>query len=308
MELKLPSGRVAAAPDVADALELPSSALVEKDYHVVRALKAISSVENEDYRLIFAGGTALARAHRFTQRMSEDIDIKMVPIEGRPNNSTARRALRQSVVAALTAEGFAFGEPHVRNEGKYIQIVLPYPQIMPQVAALRPEIQIELTLAALRLPPTDLPIGSFAAEAYRETPEIASFPCCSVTETAAEKVVSLTRRIASDLESPGRIEFDQTLVRHLYDLHVLQTNFTKADVSAMAAAIAIQDAEQFKNQYPGYFANPKARTAAALDALATEQRFRDQYQAFLTEMVYGHRPPYDDALVVLKDLVEGMWP
>lgn len=34
------------------------------------------------FTLVFGGGTCLARAHKLTQRMSEDIDFKIVPLPG----------------------------------------------------------------------------------------------------------------------------------------------------------------------------------------------------------------------------------
>jgi len=54
---------------------LPSPALVEKDFYVVKALAAIAAIEVEalHVRLVFGGGTALSRAHRLIRRMSEDI-------------------------------------------------------------------------------------------------------------------------------------------------------------------------------------------------------------------------------------------
>jgi hypothetical protein len=40
---------------------LPSAALVEKDFHVVKALAAIAAVNTVPLGLVFGGGTALAR-------------------------------------------------------------------------------------------------------------------------------------------------------------------------------------------------------------------------------------------------------
>ena len=71
-------------PSLQDLLEvqhhfaLPSPALVEKDWYVVRALAAISLARNAPFRLVFGGGTALSRAHRLIRRMSEDIDLRIV--------------------------------------------------------------------------------------------------------------------------------------------------------------------------------------------------------------------------------------
>ena len=51
---------------------------IEKDWHVIRAMQAISQVDSGIFRLVFAGGTCLARAHKLVQRMSEDVDYKVV--------------------------------------------------------------------------------------------------------------------------------------------------------------------------------------------------------------------------------------
>jgi predicted nucleotidyltransferase component of viral defense system len=69
---------------------LPEPALVEKDWLVVRALAAISNADKGPFQLVFQGGTALSRAHRVIERMSEDIDIKIVS-EGPPPRPALRR-------------------------------------------------------------------------------------------------------------------------------------------------------------------------------------------------------------------------
>ena len=56
---------------------LPSPTLVEQDWHVVQALAAIAAADTAPLLLVFGGGTALSRAHRLIQRMSEDIHLKI---------------------------------------------------------------------------------------------------------------------------------------------------------------------------------------------------------------------------------------
>lgn len=65
--------------DIADALGISSPAIVEKDYWATQLLKEISQLTPEGFQLVFSGGTCLAKAHQNTFRMSEDIDIKMIP-------------------------------------------------------------------------------------------------------------------------------------------------------------------------------------------------------------------------------------
>ena len=85
---------------------LPSPALVEKDYYVVKALAAIAAIDTTPLRLVFGGGTALSRAHRLVRRMSEDIDLRIVG--DRPPGRGALRRLRDAITQALLSAGFKF--------------------------------------------------------------------------------------------------------------------------------------------------------------------------------------------------------
>ena len=68
----------------------------------------------------------------------------------------------------------------------------------------RPAIQIKLKHTVSRLPCVTSPVSSFIAEALNRPPEVSAIACASVTETAAEKLVSLTRRTAMDLAGLSR--------------------------------------------------------------------------------------------------------
>src|SRR5271165_7404496 len=114
---------------------------------------------------------------------------------------------------------------------------LPYADDTGAWEGLRPTIQIEMTYAPLRQAPVTLPVSSFVAEAYGRPPEVAGIPCVSVTETAAEKLVALTRRIAMELAGLSR-DPDPTLVRHIYDLHLMQGHIDPVQVGALARDIA----------------------------------------------------------------------
>jgi predicted nucleotidyltransferase component of viral defense system len=77
---------------VQDHFGLAQAATVEKDWHVMRAMQVVAAVDGGPFRLVFAGGTALARAHKRVRRMSEDIDFKIVaPIEAAPVSANQRR-------------------------------------------------------------------------------------------------------------------------------------------------------------------------------------------------------------------------
>lgn len=97
---------------IADYFGLPGAAPVAKDFHVIRAITALATIDARPFRLIFGGGTAHARAHRLIHRMSEDVDFKVVPLVGEPISRSATRrhlgVLRANVTATLQRAGFAF--------------------------------------------------------------------------------------------------------------------------------------------------------------------------------------------------------
>ncbi len=164
------------SPTLEDILEiqrhfgLPSPALVEKDWYVVRALSAISEADTGDCRLVFGGGTALSRAHGLLRRMSEDIDLKIVA--DAPPSRTALRRIRENITAKLIDAGFGFdpANPAHRKsnfENRYTLYRLPYAPMAAGEGALRPEIKIETSAWPLRRPATGKPVRSFIAEGFR---------------------------------------------------------------------------------------------------------------------------------------------
>ncbi|MGL6012536.1 MAG: nucleotidyl transferase AbiEii/AbiGii toxin family protein, partial [Shewanella oncorhynchi] len=63
--------------DVSDYFGIDNPAIAEKDYYVVQLLKLLASHSCQHHTMVFAGGTALAKADVKLQRMSEDVDIKL---------------------------------------------------------------------------------------------------------------------------------------------------------------------------------------------------------------------------------------
>jgi hypothetical protein len=93
--------------------------LVEKDWHVVRALAVIAQMDPGGMRPAFSGGTSLSKGWELIKRFSEDIDFKI----GEPAASSAgqgrraRTAYRERVLAALNGGGFELlGKPIIGNE------------------------------------------------------------------------------------------------------------------------------------------------------------------------------------------------
>ena len=303
---------MSAEPTLEELLEvqahfgLPSPALVEKDFYVVKALAAITAVEIEPLhlRLVFGGGTALSRAHRLIRRMSEDIDLRIVVDSNRPGRGTLRR-LRARITEALLGAEFKFdpADPAYRksgNESRYTIYRLPYEPVTTGEGALRPMIQIEAAVWPLRRPSVELPVISFIAEAMQRPPEVGNIACVSILETAADKFVALTRRAGAELA--GLDERDPTLVRHLHDLHALRDHYDPVEVAMLAREVMQADAEAYGNQFPAYRENPMRETLRAVEGLAGDPGYAQRYGEFQRLMVYGGEVEYAACVSTLKGL------
>ena len=122
--------------DVSDALGMGNPAIVEKDYYVVALLKLLSDLSSDTHSLVFSGGTALAKSGIKTHRMSEDVDIKLIPKDlsaevSKTRKRKVRRELHQQVLAMIhTSDLFTIeSKPVIFDEYRYQQFDIRYPQV-----------------------------------------------------------------------------------------------------------------------------------------------------------------------------------
>lgn len=299
--------------DVASARGIAHPAIVEKDYYAVQLLKLLSSLDTPNHRLVFAGGTCLAKAHQNTYRMSEDIDIKIIPhdqIQQKPRNQQRqlRRDLKQRLIDAISAsETFDLHtKPHIRNEYKFQQFLLEYPIHHEKVEALRPHLQLELNESILLQEPRNSSLCSLYAEDTNEDHEVSEFPCIGVETTIAEKFVSLLRRTAA-FKRDHEKEDDPTLVRHIYDIHIIlhEGNLDLDETKSLVQQVITIDVDQFGNQHPEFRANPVDELLFGFESIMQNENSSDRYANFIGPLVYHPNPPtWDTALNSIETLVE----
>ena len=291
--------------EVQEYFSLPSPGLVEKDWHVVKALAAIAAVDTGEFRLIFGGGTALSRAYRLTKRMSEDVDLKIVCATA-PSRGALRR-LRRDITNALLGAGFEFDPENEKYrvsmyKGHYTKFQLPYAPIA-DGKGLRPDVQIEASVWPLRRETVDKPVISFVAEAYGLQAELPKLACSSIVETAAEKLVALTWRAGSELAGL-RKERDPTLVRHIYDLHMTREHYDVAETAGLALEVMKADAQTRGDRFPAWRKDPLGETLRAIEGIPKDQVFVDGYADFQRDMVYGEKPDFVSAIGSLNALAD----
>ncbi len=71
-----------AIQDFAAEYQTLESYVLEKDIFVVEAIQSILSTQEDTFQLVFCGGTCLSKAYNLLERMSEDVDFKIVVKKG----------------------------------------------------------------------------------------------------------------------------------------------------------------------------------------------------------------------------------
>lgn len=285
--------------DIADAIGLGNPAIVEKDYYVVQLLQLISVIEFEYHRLVFTGGTALAKSTIKTFRMSEDIDIKLVPnqkwqdLTSRSAKRKTRKSIEQYIESLITTnETFSIeGRTDIKDEYRYFSFDIRYPQMHLQSPCLRPFIKLEFIESNLLGDPEPRNIQSIYSEVLNTSIEVNKMACAAIIETQAEKILSILRRTASAARNSER-EDDDTLIRHIYDTyHIQQTLPSDIDSLSKFVARAIElDNKRFANQHPEMVSSPIEELRFGLQLLNNDPKFLTRYERYVTPMVYAEKP------------------
>jgi hypothetical protein len=182
----------------AEALKLPIW-IVEKDYYVTRALRALSEQIGDQF--LFKGGTSLSKAWKLIDRFSEDIDLLFqIEQDGQPlskNQRHKRFKAAEEIVAGTP--GFTLVKPEgplSSETGMHRESFFAYPITESPADAISDKIKLEMNCRGGREPHQQRPIQSFVSEfaAAQNAADIGedltsfSIDCLDVTRTFIEKL------------------------------------------------------------------------------------------------------------------------
>lgn len=294
--------------DVAGRLRSDVS-LVEKDWHITRAIGVLAACDHGGAVPAFGGGTSLSKGWGLIKRFSEDIDFKVaMPAPASRNQAKkARSAYRERIVAALAAAGFTpAGEPMKRDESRFFSVNLLYPSMFDAGRGLRPHLRVEMALEAPTLAPTARPIGSLIATAQGKPPEIEAFFCVDPTETAADKLSALAWRVQA--RRRGEDNDDPTIVRHVHDLAALKSHVIASGEFAGLVRKAMSD-DLGRGGVAITSSDPAVLFEAMLDRLTNDPLWATEYQDYVQQVSFAapdELPSFEQALAAVRDLVAKM--
>jgi predicted nucleotidyltransferase component of viral defense system len=281
--------------------------ILEKDVHVTDVLHALSQLKLEHVQLVFCGGTSLSKAHGLIERMSEDIDLKIVLEQDHGLSGNALKThlshLKNTVIEKMKSMGFEFveSENKARNSNRYFASGWFFETKYATHSSLRSHLSLEFTVRTPCYPVTQMPIGYLIERLAGIQGKSVQMPCIAVEETLGEKILSFLRRHAEN-RAGVREEWDPTLVRHIYDAFCI----VRADPSIVDRAtehfvrLVTFDVEEFP-KHADFASNPKACMIATLTALEADAQTRHEYEKKLQPLIYGStRPSFDEAFSVFK--------
>ncbi len=293
-----------------EGLTALAEAVIEKDLLITEVLRTVVAVDSDGIQLVFCGGTCLSKAHGLIERMSEDIDFKLVLPQGLSRSARSRllSQFKKRLAAVLVDAGFAVpaNEIIARDENSYVSLNLHYESRFAPVASLRPEIKVELNARPPVLPTAPLPIASMLDVLIQAPRTDLHVECIGVEETLAEKVLSFLRRTAEARAGRNRADYDDRLVRHLYDVRAIARGREGLALPhEHFAAMVAGDAAQFRNQYPEFEEDPVGQMRVVLEALHQEaEAFERDYLRFVDELVFGEAVTFAEARAVFIELAE----
>lgn len=285
---------------------LTSPGLIEKDWHVTRALAVLAGHDHGGSVPAFGGGTSLSKGWGLIKRFSEDIDFKVAVPEAASRNKAKneRSAYRKRILAAMAEAGFILaGEPTRADENHFFSADLFYPNLFDTGPGLRPHIRVEMTLRAPALPPIALPIASQIGVAQRQPPEVAAFLCVDPVETAAEKLSALTWRVLA--RRRGSADDDPTIIRHLHDLAALKETIAASGDFSRLALKAMSD-DTGRGGEATASSDPAALFAGMLERLSADRLWAGEYESYVDAVSFARpdaRLRFDAALAAVQDLV-----
>jgi len=277
--------------------------LVEKDYWIMHCLWGLQA---QGFQFELKGGTSLSKGFGVIHRFSEDIDIRIEPLDGmdvktarnqdKPAHVASRRAYYDELAERIRIPGIdsvardtQFDDDKMRSAG----IRLNYTPRAAAMAGVKDGILLELGFDDTA-PNRPVTISSWALDVARDRGvdvfdnRAVAVPCYAPTHTFVEKLQTIStkfRRLGEAQAFPGNF------LRHYYDVYCL---LGLEEVQAFMREPAYQErkVQRFRTGDEQVIArNP----AFVLADSAQRERFALEYRK--TEALYYQGQPDFDAMV-----------
>lgn len=289
-------------------------AIIEKDYYVTEALRIVASTAGD--KVIFKGGTSLAKGWSLIQRFSEDIDIFLDPAAFQP--SLGKRAIDRELKKLRDAVGEHPALTFLSNESQTIGGFgrcdkFSYAQRFGGPGEVAGRVMVEAGTASGREPTAVIELRSYLGQFLRATglslgAEDEDAFCLRLLHfrrTFVEKLFAIHGKV--ELLKRDRQPLG-TYARHYYDLFQLAA---QADViemlnSAEYATIKADYDRISRAHFPRSYFCPDGMSFGSSDALfpppALAATIGAEYEGQCELLCYGPYPSWADIQARFQEL------
>lgn len=286
----------------------PAAAL-EKDIllsEILMALRNRSTIAGNELQIVFGGGTSLVKGYSLLNRMSEDLDFKIVhPLLTRKELKRVDLGiLRDSIEKILVALGFQVLEKFTRDSRRYFCFELGYESSMENLISLRNHILLEFTSSFIYPEKENRKIETLL---YRDgalsNPYQFDFPCVTPLQTTAEKILGLLRKVEAITTGEN-----ERLMRHIYDIHqVVRNDFKPKELNEIIALAVAEDYARYPTNYPAELKNnPRKYLDQASTQLLSTPNLNQIYENFVSNLTSGSRTSLAEASQSLEMMIKNI--
>lgn len=291
-------------------------AIIEKDYYITEALRIIAACAGD--KVIFKGGTSLAKGWNLIERFSEDIDIFLDPSAFEP--ALGKNAIDRELKTLRDAIGehgaliFVPDESHTiggfgRNDS------FSYTQRFGGPGEVAARVLVEVGTASGREPTSTIDLRSFLGQFLHEqgtslkAEDEGSFPLrlLHFRRTFVEKMFAIHSKVEI-FKRDGRPL--GTYARHYYDLFKLAA---REEVIIMLKSPEYADIKAdydriSRDHFPKSYFHPDDMSFAKSDALFPSPDLSAvisaEYEAQCKMLCYGRYPPFTQIQSTFRALRE----
>ncbi|WP_439234879.1 nucleotidyl transferase AbiEii/AbiGii toxin family protein [Lonepinella koalarum] len=284
---------------------------VEKDYWVTYALWVLFSSEVAA-KIVFKGGTSLAKCYGLIDRFSEDIDLVIIREQNESDNQAKQKLKKiEQIISEKLPEMPIENLTH--RTGKIRKTAHSYQHYFSgDYAQARDFIVLESTWLGYFEPFESKKISSLIGLILAKNHQseiitqydLGDFPVNVLmpSRTLCEKIMSLVR-FSYD---PNPITALRNKIRHIYDIHQLLSRaeyrrfFDGSEFEKMLVRVARDDIHSFKNNNQWLSHHPVESLVFKDETIWEQLEF--PYQNEFGKLVYGNLPNFNDIRFTFEKL------
>ena len=301
---------------------------IEKDVFVCLFLEKVMALPGIGEHLTFKGGTSLSKAHKITERFSEDVDLVVdrhalgLAVDGIPGPQHSPRqqkerakkiakacrawaaddllpALREALAPELQGRAWSL-DLNADSDNHETVISFGYPKHFNSGGGyLLDFVKVDLVAKADAWPSIMVPVSAYVHGLFTEELGDGSFPVRTLEaeRTLIEKALLLHEVLVQRPDGPRR-----RLARHYFDLYFLHRSGATAKAIARADLYpAVVQQRSIYYRYPGVDYDALLTDGfSIIPQGAARDAWHADYDGMQSDMFYGEVPAFEEVMSTLQ--------